>query len=106
MTNYSFDTYPGMGVIEAAYLEKMDVTHIAEKRNPALTHEERFCAMVLRAVMVEENCVVIDRPFTIMPDLKDSRYVSDILHTVNDLLHECHIFDYIWHRDRYGEEWA
>lgn len=89
-----------------AYLEKMNLPHIADKRNPALTHEERFCALVLRAVMVEENIVVIDRPFSIMPNFKDSRYITNTLRTVNDLLHKCHIFDYIWHQDRYGEGWA
>jgi ABC-type transporter Mla maintaining outer membrane lipid asymmetry ATPase subunit MlaF len=89
-----------------AYLEKMNLSGIARKRNPALTHEERFCAMALRAVMVEENIVVIDRPFTIMPDLKDSRYILSILNTVTELLHNCHIFDYIWNQDRYEEGWA
>jgi ABC-type lipoprotein export system ATPase subunit len=89
-----------------AYLEKMKLSDIALKRNPALTSEERFCAMALRAVMVEENIVVIDRPFNIIPDLKDSRYIVTILNTVNDLLHNCHIFDYIWNQDRYEEGWA
>ena len=81
----------------------MNLLSIAFKRTPALTAEERFCAMVLRAVMVEENMVLIDRPFKIMPDLEDSRYILDTLNAVDDLLHNCHIFDYIWNHDRYEE---
>ena len=86
-----------------AYLDKMNMSGIAYKRNPALTQEERFCALMLRAVMVEDNAVVIDRPFTIMPDLNDSRYIVHILDMVNDLLHTCCILDYIWNEDRYAE---
>ncbi len=88
------------------YLEKLTLTGIAFKRNPALNYEERFCAMILRAVMVEDNTVLIDRPFQIMPDLKDSRYIGEVFHAIDDLLHNCFIFDYIWNRDRYAEGWA
>jgi ABC-type lipopolysaccharide export system ATPase subunit len=86
-----------------SYLEKLKLTHIAFKRNPGLSYEERFCAMLLRAVMVEDNAVLIDRPFKIMPDLKDSRFIGDTLNVVDDLLHNCCIFDYIWNQDRYVE---
>jgi ABC-type lipopolysaccharide export system ATPase subunit len=88
------------------YLDKMNLIGIAYRRNPALTDEERFCAMLLRAVMVEDNHVVIDRPFKIMPDIKDSRFISQILQIVDALLHNCTIFDYIWNQDRYAEAWA
>jgi len=88
------------------YLEKMNLASIAYKRNPALTYEERFCAMLLRAVMVEDNIVVIDRPFKIMPDIQDSRFINRILNAVDDLLHNCTIFDYIWNQDRYAEAGA
>lgn len=88
------------------YLDRMNLTGIALKRNPALLDTERFCAMVLRAAMVKDNAVVIDRPFKIMPELEDSRFIGDTLRTIDDLLQECHIFDYIWNQDRYEEGWA
>ena len=87
-------------------LERMNLAHIAPKRNPALTNAERFCAMVLRATMVEENAVLIDRPFKIIPELQDSNFIGEVLKTFDDLLHECCVFDYIWNRDRYGEGWG
>lgn len=88
------------------YLARMNVADIASKRNPALSDTERFCAMLLRAAMVKENAVVIDRPFKIMPELEDSRLIGNILQIIDDLLQECHIFDYIWNQDRYEGGWA
>ena len=52
-------------------LETMGLMDIALKRTSALSDEEGFGAMVLRAVMVQGNAVVIDRPFKIMPELED-----------------------------------
>ena len=88
------------------YLERMNLADIISKRNPALSDMERFCAMVLRASMVKENVVAIDRPFKIMPELEDSRFIGNVLRTIDDLLQECHIFDYIWNQERYEEGWT
>ncbi len=82
-------------------LKKLQLEDIAEKRNPVLLEEQRFCAMVLRAVMVEDAVVVIDRPFKIMPDLDDTSFIRDVLTSVDDLFQECHIFDYLWNEERY-----
>ena len=83
------------------YLQRYGMAHIANKRNHALTHEERFCVMLLRAVMVAEAVVVIDRPFQMMPDLQDARFIYDALEKVNDSYRESHIFDYTWNAHRY-----
>jgi ABC-type nitrate/sulfonate/bicarbonate transport system ATPase subunit len=88
------------------YLERMNMTYIALQRNPVLSDMERFCALLLRAAMVKENAVVIDRPFKIMPELEDTRFIGRMLRVIDDLLQECHIFDYIRNQDRYKEGWA
>jgi ABC-type transporter Mla maintaining outer membrane lipid asymmetry ATPase subunit MlaF len=82
-------------------LKKLHLEGIAAKRNPVLLEEQRFCVMVLRAVMVEDSVVVIDRPFKIMPDLDDTRFIRDVLTSVDDMFQECHIFDYLWNEKRY-----
>jgi ABC-type lipoprotein export system ATPase subunit len=82
-------------------LNKLHLEDIAKKRNPVLLEEQRFCVMVLRAVMVEDPVVVIDRPFKIMPDLDDTRFIRKVLTSVDDLFQECHIFDYLWNEERY-----
>ncbi len=74
---------------------------IAEKRNPSLTPEERFCAMILRAAMVRDAILVLDRPFTILSTHRDGRMLMDTLRKVDDLIAETHIFDYSWEKDRY-----
>ena len=82
-------------------LEKLQLGDIAAKRNPGLSDVQRFCVMILRAVMVEDAIVVIDRPYKIMPDLDDAGFIRGVLGTVNDLYRECHIFDYLWNEERY-----
>jgi len=87
--------------IARMHLKKLHLEDIATKRNPVLLEVQRFCVMVLRAVMVEDAMVVIDRPFKIMPDLDDTRFIRDVLTSVDDLFQECHIFDYLWNEERY-----
>jgi len=83
------------------YLARYGLEDISGKRNPALTNKERFCVMLLRAAMVMDAMVVIDRPFTIIPDAQDDRFIYETLKAVDDSYRECHIFDYIWSKDRY-----
>jgi ABC-type molybdenum transport system ATPase subunit/photorepair protein PhrA len=75
---------------------------IADRRISSLEDQERFCIMLLRAAMVKRAVLVIDRPFQIMPDLQDARYVGRSLKWIDDLYEECHIFDYVWMKDHYG----
>jgi ABC-type lipoprotein export system ATPase subunit len=84
-----------------SYLRRFDLEHIAYRRNPALTAEERFCAMLVRAVLVPEACVVIDRPLKILPDLQKNRFFHDTLMKVADSWSSCVIVDYPWNRERY-----
>lgn len=84
-----------------SYLARYGLEYISNKRNPALTNRERFCAMLLRAAMVRDAMVVIDRPFTIIPDVQDDRFIYDTLKAVDDSYRECHIFDYLWSKGRY-----
>ena len=84
-----------------SYLTRYSLEGISNKRNPTLTNRERFCAMLLRAVMVRDSIVIIDRPFTIIPDVQDDRFIYDALKAVDDSFKECHIFDYLWFKDKY-----
>jgi ABC-type lipopolysaccharide export system ATPase subunit len=83
-------------------LLRLNVASIAEKRNPTLTTEERFCAMLLRAAMVKDAILVLERPFTILTNLRDGRFLMDALRKIDDLIAEIYIFDYSWVKDRYG----
>jgi ABC-type lipopolysaccharide export system ATPase subunit len=83
-------------------LRRLDMVSMAEKRNPALTTEERFCAMVLRASMVRDAILVLDRPFNILTDLRDGLFIMETLRKLTDLIAESYIFDYSWEKERYG----
>jgi ABC-type nitrate/sulfonate/bicarbonate transport system ATPase subunit len=83
-------------------LQRFGMAAIADKRNSSLTEEERFCIMLIRAAMVRDAVVVLDRPFRIFPDLPDGRFFTDALRKVDDLIAEVHIFDYTWEKERYG----
>ena len=83
-------------------LRRLGMVSIAEKRNPALTTEERFCAMLLRASMVRDAILVLDRPFNILTNLRDGHFIMETLRKVDDLIAETYIFDYSWEKERYG----
>jgi ABC-type lipopolysaccharide export system ATPase subunit len=84
------------------YLQRYRMEHIADKRNSALTNKERFIVMLLRAAMVKDSLIVLDRPFTIIPDVQDDRFIYDALQIISDSFKECHTVDYTWYKDRYG----
>jgi hypothetical protein len=84
------------------WLSRLDMMSISEKRNSVLTDKERFCAMALRAAMVEDSILVLDRPFYIVSNLRNSDFIIETLHKMDDLIAEAHIFDYTWENDRYG----
>jgi len=84
-------------------LKRVGLAHIAFKRNPSLLPEERFCVMLLRAAMMKNAVMVIDRPFRIMPQSKSSSFISDVLKKIDDLYTSCHIYDYSWMEEKYGD---
>ena len=84
-------------------LQRLDLTHIANKRNLSLTNEERFCVFLLRACMVQDALIMIDRPFKIIPHLQDINYIFHTLKKIDDFYLTCHIYDYKWMADKYGE---
>ncbi|PKN60336.1 MAG: hypothetical protein CVU53_03585 [Deltaproteobacteria bacterium HGW-Deltaproteobacteria-11] len=83
------------------YLCRYQLEMIAHKRIHALTDEQRFRVMLLRAAMVADAVIVIDRPFKLLPALQDSRFIDDSLHIVADLYDNSCVFDYLWFKERY-----
>jgi len=83
-------------------LGRFGIESVAEKRNPALSAEDRFSVMLLRAAMVERALVVLDRPFEILTHLRDGRFLAESLRKVDDLIAEVHIFDYSTRKELYG----
>lgn len=83
-------------------LRRTGMESISDKRNSSLTTEERFCAMLLRALMVQDAVVVLDRPFTILTNLRDGNFIMNTLQKYDDLIVEVHIFDYSWAESYYG----
>ena len=84
-------------------LGRIGLEHIAYKRNPSLTFEERFGVMLLRAAMVKDAMILIDKPFELIPHLQDSQMITSMLKTIGDLYLSCHIYDYQWMQEKYGE---
>jgi ABC-type lipopolysaccharide export system ATPase subunit len=82
-------------------LRRLDLEHIAYKRNPDLTNEERFYVMLLRAAMVRDALVIIDRPFKIVPHLNNINRIVQALKNIEDFYLSCHIYDYEWMAEKY-----
>ena len=83
-------------------LKRYDLERIAYKRNPLLSEEERFCVKVLRAAMVVEAVIVIDRPFKMLHYIKDTTFIYETLGKIEDLFTRCEILDYAQEKNRYG----
>ncbi|GEM_PF-632846 len=60
------------------YLRRPQLEDLVGRLNPTLREEQRFCVMVLRAVMLEDSILVLDRPFEMMPALGDRKSVQAI----------------------------
>jgi ABC-type lipopolysaccharide export system ATPase subunit len=83
-------------------LQRYRLEKIAYKRNPMLSEEERFCVKVLRAAMVAQAFIVIDRPFTMLHYRKDTNFIYETLGKIEDLFTRCDILDYAQEQNRYG----
>lgn len=94
--------WPAASALTDRLLQRLGMASIAEKRNPSLAPEERFCAMLLRAAMVQEAVVVLDRPFGILTNQPDGRFLRETLEKLDELIAEVYIFDYHWEKERYG----
>jgi hypothetical protein len=85
-------------------LRRLDLLPVAYKRNPSLTDEERFGVFLLRACMVKDAIVMIDRPWKIIPHLQDIDFIFQMLKKIDDFYRTCHIYDYQWMAGKYGEK--
>jgi len=82
-------------------LSRFQKVEIADLRVVDLDHRERFLVKLLRAAMVQDALIVIDRPFRLVPDLPDAEMIQDSLSRIDDLYQSCQIFDYSLNRNRY-----
>jgi hypothetical protein len=77
-------------------------TGIAEKRDPQLTHEERFLAKLLRATIRHSSLLIIDRPALLLPDTHYPPFVATTLSRLEAHLNACWILDYPWNKPLYN----
>ncbi|MFC1839919.1 hypothetical protein ACFL1N_10080 [Thermodesulfobacteriota bacterium] len=82
-------------------LSRFGMVSIADRRIIKLSPEELFCVMLLRAAMVEDAVLVLDRPFSILTNIMEDHFIMDSLQSVDDLFTEAYIYDCIWRRLRY-----
>lgn len=82
-------------------LERFGMGSIANKKIINLSPEELFCVMLLRAAMIEDAVLVLDRPFSILTNIMEDQFIMDSLQSIDDLFTETYIYDCIWRRSRY-----
>lgn len=88
------------------HLKRLGLENIADIRDPDLKEKEVFCGMLLRAAMVVDAVIFIDRPFKLLPTVMDSTFIYNTLKKIDDLYKQCYIFDYIWNKNKYGTDYA
>lgn len=77
-------------------------TDCAYKRDPALSHEERFVAKLLRAAVSHPPLLIIDRPALLLPDTRYPPFVHALLTRLEPHLNDCWILDYQWNEPLYA----
>jgi ABC-type lipoprotein export system ATPase subunit len=83
-------------------LSLIGMEEIANKREPHISHRERFATMFLRASIVPCE-VLIDRPFLILETDKDADFIYEVLTKTADFYKTVAVFDFSWNKERYGE---
>lgn len=82
-------------------LDTLTLEHIAEKRTPDLSEEERFSVMVLRAAMFDNAVLLFSKPFELLSAHKDFTFTHNILINIDNLYTQCYVYDFAWHKERY-----
>lgn len=82
-------------------LHRFGIGSTAGLRNPALGAEERFFIMLIRAAMVRDAVVVLDRPFRLFPEPPAPGFFDEALRKIDEPIAEVHVFDYHWAQERY-----
>jgi ABC-type polar amino acid transport system ATPase subunit len=83
-------------------MEKFGIADTAELKPSNLDELTTFKVKLIRALMLPNAAVGIDRPFSQLHDLYDINPVIKLLDTVEKQLLQCIFFDYEGNRKRYG----
>ena len=83
-------------------LAQVGHTGCAEHRDPDLTHEQRFVAKLLRAVVMTPPLILIDRPALLLPDTNYPFFLDRVLAALEDRFEQCWILDYAWNAALYN----
>lgn len=71
------------------------------KRDPDLSHAERFVAKLLRAAVGQPPIILIDRPAMLLPDTHYPPFLFALLEKLAEHLGDCRIIDYQWNQPLY-----
>jgi ABC-type lipoprotein export system ATPase subunit len=83
-------------------LAQVSHTDCAEQRDPDLTHEERFVAKLLRAIVLSPPIILIDRPAQLLPDTNYPFFLNKLLLALEGSFEQCWILDYAWNAPLYN----
>jgi ABC-type lipoprotein export system ATPase subunit len=97
------NTYIGEAADRAwELLQLVGSTGCAERRDPELSHEERFLAKLLRAIVMTPPLILIDRPAHMLPDSNYPFFLNDTLRALEGRFEQCLILDYAWNAPLYS----
>jgi ABC-type lipopolysaccharide export system ATPase subunit len=83
------------------FLIRLGIESVAHKRAPQLTEEEIFFIKLIRAVMLLDAEIAIDRPFRQVGESFHPELLHKHLQTLSGCYLKCIIFDYQSNRERY-----
>jgi len=90
-----------MPVIEKL-MEETGIIHLKGQRLFGMNKNHIFIAKFLRACMVKDAVIVIDRPFEMLSGEKSFDIVTETLASIENMYNSCKVLDYEWHKNFYG----
>ena len=84
-------------------LSRLGLSHIAYKRNPVYHPKNAFARWSYAVLWLKNAMILIDRPYKIIHHMKNIHYIIGLLNTIDDLFLNCHIYDFSWMKEKYGD---
>ncbi len=84
-------------------MEDAGIIHLKGERLAGVNKNDVFIAKLLRACMIDDAVIVIERPFEMLSGQKSFNIIQETLDSIKNMYNSCIVLDYEWHRNFYGK---
>jgi ABC-type lipoprotein export system ATPase subunit len=82
-------------------MESAGISDMKGRRAFGVDKNTIFIVKILRAVMVEDAKIVLDRPYEMLSGEKSFEMITEIFASIENMYNSCVVLDYEWYRKFY-----